>query len=171
MVELKSTKEKEDSHEKAVKEAPKVEPAPPIDKAKELTEMCQRIQADFENYKKRSLKETEERRQQAKGELIAGLLPILDSFEMALKSKASPEEFRKGVELIYSQLIDMMRKEGLSPIAALGRKFDPYRHEALLTEATSKSEEDEHVVEELQKGYLLKDKVLRYAKVRILKKV
>ena len=171
MVELKSTEDKKEPHEKSVQEAPKAPEKTPADKAQELTEMCQRVQADFENYKKRMLKEVEERRQQAKGELIASFLPILDSFELALKSKASPEEFRKGTELIYSQLVDMMRKEGVTPIKAVGHKFDPYRHEALLTETTSKAEEDEKIAEELQKGYLLKDKVLRYSKVRILKKV
>ena len=172
MVDLKSTKEEKSHQEKPAKEAqkPAEKAAKELDKSKELLETCQRIQADFDNYKKRIAKEFEERRQQAKAELIAELLPILDSFELALKSHSTPEEFRKGVELIYSQLIEMMRREGLAHIQAVGQKFDPYRHEALLTEAAQKDEDDEKVAEELQKGYILKDKVLRYAKVKVLRK-
>ena len=98
------------------------------------------------------------------------MLPILDSFELALKNSENHEKFVKGVELIFGQFYDILEKEGLKPIKTVGEKFDAYNHECLLTEKTDKDEEDELVVEELQKGYMLKEKVIRYAKVKVKKK-
>lgn len=140
------------------------------EKIKELTEILQRLQADTENYQKRCEKQNAEFRNYASAQIIDKLLPLLDSFELALKNTANKEEFIKGVELIYSQLYDLMEKEGLRKIEAKGGKFDPYKHEVLLSEKTDKEEKDGLIVEELQKGYMFKDKVLRYSKVKVLKK-
>lgn len=137
-------------------------------KTKELTETLQRVQAEFENYKKRVDKEKQEFCDYAKEDLIRKLLPLIDNFELALKHKKSDKEFHKGVELIYAQLITILENEGLKPIKALNEKFDPYKHEALLAEKSSK--EENTILEELQKGYLLKDKVIRPSKVKVSRK-
>jgi len=136
------------------------------DQIKDLTETLQRLQAEFENYKKRIEKEKAEFTDFCKAELIKKLLPIIDNFELALKNEAD-EEFKKGVELIYAQLFEVLENEGLKPIDCSNKKFDPYCHEALIQEESDK--ESGTVIEELQKGYLLKDKVIRHAKVKVAK--
>jgi molecular chaperone GrpE len=151
-----------DDHKKLFEEKDK--------KIAELTEFSQRIQAEMENYKKRCDRDSTEFRKYCHAELIAKLLPILDSFELAFKNTEKKEDFVKGVELIFSQLYDALEKEGLRIIKAKGERFDPYKHEALLTQKTEKDTEDDIVAEELQKGYMFKDKILRYSKVKILKK-
>lgn len=135
---------------------------------KELTETLQRVQAEFENYKKRTEKETAEFKEYAEANLIKSLLPTLDNFELALHNHTSPREFLKGVELIYAQLFQSLEERGLTVIKANGDIFDPYKHEVLLTE-TSKEKENT-ILEELQKGYMLKDRVIRHTKVKIAKK-
>lgn len=137
------------------------------DELKELTETLQRLQAEFENYKKRIEKENIEFRKYAKAELISKLLPMIDNFELALQNKENKDEFVKGIELIYSQLFSLLENEGLKVIKAKGEKFNPEMHEALLTE---KSDKENIVLEELQKGYMLEDKILRHAKVKVSKK-
>jgi molecular chaperone GrpE len=137
-------------------------------KIAELTDTLQRLQAEFENYKKRCEKETIEFKKYVNAEFCEKLLNILDSFELALKNTSNKEEFMKGIELIYGQLYDILEKEGLRKIDT-NCKFDPYKHEVLLTASTDKEDEDEKIIEELQKGYMFKDKVLRYSKVKILK--
>lgn len=138
------------------------------DKIKELTETLQRLQAEFENYKKRVEKEKSDFVKYSKAELISKLLPILDSFELALKNNKDPKGFEKGVELIFSQLYQTLEQEGVKPIKALSDKFDPYKHEVLLKEKSDK--EEDIVLEELQKGYMLNDKVIRHSKVKVSKK-
>ena len=137
------------------------------EKIKELTESLQRLQAEFENYKKRIEKEKEEFIKYSKADLISKLLPILDSFELALKNTADKEKFIKGVELIFAQLHSLLESEGLRPIKAEG-KFDPYKHEVLMKQESDK--EEDILLEELQKGYMLNDKVLRHSKVKVSKK-
>ncbi|MBI2129900.1 nucleotide exchange factor GrpE [Candidatus Woesearchaeota archaeon] len=135
---------------------------------KELTELLQRLQADFENYKKRAEKEKCDLAGYTACKLISQFLPILDSFELALKNDQDHQKFVKGVELIYSQFYSLLEDFGLTPIEAVGKKFDPYDHEVLLSE---KSDKDEDIVlEELQKGYKLGDVVIRHSKVKVSKK-
>ncbi|MBW2980366.1 nucleotide exchange factor GrpE [Candidatus Woesearchaeota archaeon] len=138
------------------------------EKIKELTETLQRLQAEFENYKKRVDKEKAEFVKYSKHELIAKLLPILDSFKLAIKNGKNNPDFFKGIELIFSQFYSALEAEGLRPIEALGKKFDPYKHEVLMQETSDK--EEDIVLEELQKGYMLNDKVLRHSKVKVSKK-
>ena len=133
-------------------------------KEQELKETLQRVQADFENYKKRVERETEDFKKFASAELIGKLLPILDAFELSLKNSKDKEEFVKGIELIYAQLNEILGKEGLKKIEAVNQKFDPFLHEALMTE---KSDKDGLILEELQKGYMLGDKVIRHSKVKV----
>ncbi|MEK6837810.1 MAG: nucleotide exchange factor GrpE [Nanoarchaeota archaeon] len=131
----------------------------------------QRLQAEFENYKKRVEKENIQFKQYAAAEVIKNFLPILDSFELALKSitAAAESKIAKGLELIYGQFYSALESQGLRQIKALGEKFDPYRHEVLMQEETPDSNRDGVVVEEFQKGYALNDVILRYSKVKVLK--
>jgi len=136
----------------------------------EYKDHLQRLQAEFDNYRKRIEKEKEDFCQASTQELMFKLLTILDSFEIALKHIENKEDFVKGMELIYSQLYSLLEKEGLRKIDALNKKFDTAYHEVLLTEDNGEKEENT-VTEELQKGYMLNNKVLRYTKVKISKGV
>ncbi len=149
------------------------------DMAKQLDDYkdsLQRLQAEFENYKKRVDKEKQQFRQFAAAEVVRGFLPVLDSFELALKSisgsnekEAADEKVVKGLELIYGQFYSALESQGLRPIKAVGGRLDPYRHEVLMQEETLDEKKDGLVAEEFQKGYMLNDAVLRYSKVKVLK--
>jgi len=159
----------EDTKEKPKKEEKKQKKIDEKDqKIQELTEYLQRLQAEFENYKKRVEKENNNFLRYANANLINELLPLLDSFELALKNKDNKEDFIKGVELIFAQLFSTLKKQGLRQIEAEGKQFDPYLHEVMMQEPSDK---DGIILEELQKGYMLNDKVLRHSKVKIGKKI
>jgi len=160
-------KNKEQGKEKE-EEKPKKEKKSDKEVITELTDTLQRLQAEFENYKKRIEKEKVEFLSYAKADLIAKLLPILDSFELALKNTTDKDKFIKGVELIFAQLYSLLESEGLKPINALGEKFNPYKHEVLMKQESDK--EEDTVLEEMQKGYMLNDKILRHSKVKVSKK-
>ncbi len=132
----------------------------------ELVEQLKRLQAEFDNYRKRVEKQKDELKDFILKDFIIKLLPILDSFEVALKHDKNNEEFRKGVELIYAQLHSYLKSLGLREIKAKG-KFNPELHEVLLAEKSDKPENQ--IIEELQKGYTLNGKVIRTAKVKISK--
>jgi molecular chaperone GrpE len=127
-------------------------------------ETLQRLQAEFENFKKRTEKEKLLCAQYSNRVLIAKMLPVIDSFDLALKNTSDLKKFREGVELIYAELYSLLKSEGLRPIEAVGKKFDPYMHEAMMKED---SEKDNIVLEDFQKGYMLKDAVLRHSKVKV----
>jgi molecular chaperone GrpE len=132
-----------------------------------LLDRLARLQAEFENARKRTAREQQEFREYAVADALKALLPILDSFERALQADASDKsEFRGGVELIYKQLEDALIKLGLRPIPAKGEPFDPHLHQAIEMVDT-KEAEDHHVLEELQRGYKLKDRLLRPSMVRV----
>jgi molecular chaperone GrpE len=133
----------------------------------ELKDLLQRKVADFDNYRKRVQREREEIAARAAEGLIEELLPVLDHLELALAAEGeSAADYRKGVEMILQQLRDLLGRHGLEPIEALGRHFDPHVHEAVISEATSEHPEGS-VIAELQRGYKLKGKVLRPAKVKV----
>ncbi|MBW2999723.1 nucleotide exchange factor GrpE, partial [Candidatus Woesearchaeota archaeon] len=136
------------------------------EKIAELTETLQRVQAEFENYKKRIEKESIEFKQFAAKEVVEKLLPILDNFELALKNTKENEQFLKGMELIYSQFFSTLENLGLKRINCNG-KFDPHLHEALMSEQSDK--EPGTILEEFQKGYTLNNKVIRHSKVKVAK--
>lgn len=164
--EIKDTK---DSHPK--KENPELKDKKDKDKdllIDDLTDTLRRLQADFENYKRRTEKEKENCIVYASESMIKDLLPFLDSFELALNNKENKEEFLKGVELIYSQLWELLENKGLKSIDCKDKPFDPNCHEALLSEKSDKPENT--VIQELQKGYMLKDKIIRPSKVKVSKK-
>lgn len=130
-----------------------------------LFDRLARLQAEFENYRKRQARENQEFREFALEQALKSLLPIVDSFDRALGAPEGPE-FRSGVELINRQLHDALAKLGVEPIAAEGRQFDPSVHQAVQMVETSEAPHN-HVVEELQRGYKLKDRLLRPAMVRV----
>lgn len=152
---------KHNNHDKKLEEAIKEKDT----KIAELTETCQRIQAEFENFRKRSEKENADFKKYAKNELITELLTVLDSFELALQNTSNPQEFVKGIELIHNQIKELLAKEGLRAIPALDEKCDPYLHEALLQEVAEGK--DGIILEELQRGYKIGDRVLRHSKVKV----
>lgn len=132
-----------------------------------LLDRLARSQAEFENARKRAAKEQQEFRDFATADAIKALLPAIDSFERALNAPASqPSEFRNGVELIYKQLQDALSKLGVRPVPAKGQRFDPHVHEAIEMVETS-DVPDHQVIDELQKGYKLKERLLRPAMVRV----
>ncbi len=154
---------------KEVKSNPKESEAAQKDKLiTSLTEMLQRLQAEFDNYRKRTDGECQNFKKYAEEGMIKSLLPVLDTFEFAFASKDKPEEFYKGVEMIYAQLYQMLEEKGLVRLQSEGEKFDPREHEALLTEE-SKGKENV-VLEELQKGYKFNEKIIRMTKVKVSKK-
>jgi molecular chaperone GrpE len=132
---------------------------------KELTELLQRTQANFENYRKQHEKRVQEIHEQAGKELMVQLLTVLDNFELALKSTDNSKEFVKGMALIYSQLSNLLEDKGLIQIKTKNNMFDPHFHEALIKIESDKPEN--MIIEELQKGFLLNNKVVRHAKVKI----
>jgi len=126
-----------------------------------------RVQAEFDNYRKRSVKEQQDYRDYALAEALKLFLPILDSLDRALKTQSSSaEDFRAGVDLIDRQFHDVLSKLGVEPLEALGQLFDPNLHQAIQTVETEEVP-DNHVVDELQRGYKIKDRLLRPAMVRV----
>lgn len=135
------------------------------DRLADLTETLQRLQADFENYKKRAEKERGELAKILACQFIAKLLPVLDTFEIALKHSQDKEKFVEGIKLVYAQFHSLLEAEGLKPIPAVGCRFDPCIHEVMLQEHQDK--EDGLILEEFQKGYLVGDRVVRTSKVKV----
>jgi molecular chaperone GrpE len=133
-----------------------------------LLDRLARAQAEFENARKRASKEQQDYRDFATADAIKSLLPVIDSFERALQAKSAPGDFRSGIELIYKQLQDALAKLGVRAIPAKGEPFDPHYHEAIEMVETSEAA-DHEVLEELQRGYKFKDRLLRPAMVRVAK--
>lgn len=128
----------------------------------------QRMQADFENYKKRSEKEKNEFVKYANEGLILKVLEAYEDLERALEVKED-KNLREGVELIYKKMTKILEDEGVEEIETEHQKFDPYKHEALMTENNEDYENNE-IIQDLQKGYTLNSKVIRYSKVKVCKK-
>ena len=136
-----------------------------------LRERLARLQADFENSRKRSIKEQQEFKEYAVFDTIKALLPVVESLEKALEIP-TPEnmDLRTGVELIHKQLLDILFKMGVRPIHAIGERFDPRIHHAVATVDTDLAE-DGTVVGELHCGYWFKDRLLRPAMVTVARKI
>jgi molecular chaperone GrpE len=131
-----------------------------------LLDRLARLQAEFDNARKRALREQQEFREFAAADVIKNFLPTLDSFERALKADAHSTDFRNGVELIYRQFQDALQKIGVQLIVSVGQPFDPRVHEAIEMVDTTEVP-DHHVVDELQRGYKYKERLLRPAMVRV----
>jgi molecular chaperone GrpE len=136
----------------------------------QLYDRLARLQAEFENSRKRASREQQEFRDYAVADAIKKLLPIVDSFELALRSPSQDgAEFRAGIELILRQLQDALGKVGIVAVPAKGEPFNPHLHEAVEVVETSDFPENS-VIEELQRGYRLKDRLLRPAMVRVARR-
>lgn len=134
----------------------------------DYTEHLKRLQAEFENYCKRTERERKDFMNFASERLIVKLLLIVDDFERALlQLKDVPQETRKGIELIFKNLHKVLDEENVKPIPANGEKLDPYKHEVVM-QIESDAPEDT-IVEELQRGYMMNGKVIRYSKVKVSK--
>jgi len=137
------------------------------EEAKENYDRLLRVSADFENYKKRTAKEKADLIRYGNAELIKELLVVLDNLERALEHDDGAAEQKgvlEGIELTLMQLLQILQKFGLSPISAVGEPFDPAMHEAVMAQPTDEYEAG-HVASELQKGYMLNDRLLRPVKV------
>lgn len=160
-----------DKHQKTDESALKTQLDTKAKEAQDYLSHLQRLQADFENFIKRTEKEKLDIINLANAKLISKLLVVLDEFDhtiLAIKNNASREDLTKGIELLHKNVHKILADEGLTAIDSKGKTADPYQHEVLLTEPKD-GVADDIIIDELQKGYRLKDKVLRYAKVKIAK--
>jgi molecular chaperone GrpE len=136
----------------------------------ERTSQCMRIAADFDNYRKRTQKEKEDLEQQIKRNTVVELLPVVDNFERArsqIKPQTEPEmTIHKSYQGVYKDLVDRLKRIGVAPMRAEGKEFDPQFHEAVMRETTDAYAEGT-VIEELVRGYLLGEQVLRHAMVKV----
>lgn len=183
MSENESTQEflKEDTLEAETEQVETAEPE--VNEASELTrknleleeakEHILRLHADFDNYRKRMQKEKEEWFQYASQGVIEKLLPVVDNLERALEVVDNLNEETKnlfsGFALIKRQLSEVLEKEGVNPVPALGEKFDPNIHEAIMQVPVEDGQEENQIVEELRKGYRYKEKILRPSLVKVAK--
>jgi molecular chaperone GrpE len=133
-----------------------------------LLDRLARLQAEFENYRKRNAREQAEFREYAVADAVKNFLPVLDNFDLALRSQkeASDQALRSGIELIRKQMEDALTRLGVQAIPTQGQTFDPRVHEAIEM-VESRDHADHEVIEELQRGYKLKDRLLRPAMVRV----
>ena len=132
----------------------------------DLLSRLQRLQADFVNYRKRSQREKSEMVDRGKIEFCSSLLPVIDNFERALKAEDDEGEFYNGVNMIYNQLLKTLTDQGVEEIIAEGEEFNPEYHEAIMRVESEEFEEDT-VVEVVQKGFVLDDRVIRPAMVKV----
>ena len=151
---------------------PAVEPVPdPAAERDEYRDLLLRKQAEFDNFKKRVERDRTRANRQAERMLIVALLPLLDDFERALEAPddaGGVQAYRAGIELIHRQLLEILRKRGVASIDTAGARFDPNLHEAVAYQV-SEGHEDGDVVDELRRGYLFHDELLRAAMVRVAK--
>lgn len=134
----------------------------------EFYELALRKQAELDNFRKRTQREKEEFLQHANAELMRALLPVLDGFDRAVKHRdpAAPPQVYEGFDLIHRQLLDTLGRAGLTPVETQGESFDPHLHQAVET-VESATHRDHEIVAELQRGYKLKQRLLRPASVKV----
>jgi molecular chaperone GrpE len=132
----------------------------------QLLDRLARLQAEFENARKRAERERNEFRDYATGSVAEKFLPVVDNFQLALKSHGTAQQMRHGVELIVNQMEEVLRQLQILPIPAVGEPFDPRLHEALGT-VDRDDLPDQHVAEEIRRGYRLRERLLRPSLVRV----
>lgn len=157
--------EKEEAAEEDVKED--AEKAEANKQLEDLNNKLLRLQADFINYKNRVEREKENIYSYALEDIMSQLLPVLDNFERALNNMEEANSYYEGVKMIYDQMVDVLSKNGLKEIDCLNKPFDPNFHHAVMSEESDK--EEGTILEVLQKGYMLKDKVIRPSMVKVAK--
>ena len=143
--------------------------------ASELKDVLQRVQAEFENYIKRSEREQRSFQETANAKLMQEFLPVLDSFDAAIEKMGKLPDSRErreaveGMQILRKQFWSAMERNGAREMKSVGEKFDPEKHECFVFE-NAKDKDDEVVLEEIQKGYFMKDRIIRHAKVRVNKR-
>ncbi len=166
--EKKEEKEKKEEEPKGSggSKAGSEEPSQPVDEVAELKDRLLRLAAEFDNYKKRTAKDAEQARLVGKAELVRKLASTLDEFELAIDAIDGGDKTRKGLELIYSNILDILDSEGLSVIETNGR-YDPYKHEIVLTRESK--EKEGTILEVVRKGYEFNGILIRPASVIVAK--
>ena len=167
--------EAEGQEDAEVDEAPETEAADEAQQLEKLTadlkekeERVLRLQADFENFRRRTAKEKEELSAVVTQGIIKDMLPLLDNFERAMAAEAKDgEAFQKGVEMIFTQFGEVLKKNGLEKIETEGQKFDPNFHQAVMRVQNEELEDDD-IAQELQKGYMVKGRVIRPSMVQVV---
>ncbi len=137
-----------------------------LEEKSDLQDRLLRRQAEFDNFRRRADREKAEVIEYANSESVGAIVPILDDFERALKAGNSDSEYARGMELIYQRLADALKKLGLEPISAKGQKFDPHVHHAVDKVETADAEEDT-ILDEYQRGYNFRGRLLRPAMVKV----
>lgn len=136
-------------------------------RAEEYQERLLRLQADFDNFRRRTRQEKEELYKYASEQLVTALLPVLDNFDLALAAEDdSSSGYKTGVQMIYKQLLDILAGEGVKPLPAVGEVFDPEKHEAVAQDNSGQYPPNT-IVEEFRRGYTLRDKVIRASMVKV----
>ena len=130
----------------------------------ELMDRYKRVLAEFENYKKRSSKERDQLYNMIMGDIMTGILPVLDNLEKAVNTETKDKDFKQGVELVYRQLQDLLKTNGVQEIESVGKTFDPELHEAVSSVVDENLGEKE-IKEEYRKGYMIGNKVIRHSMV------
>lgn len=165
--EAQATENAEETAEpKAEEKAPEEAKKPAGDELSVLNDKYLRICAEYDNYRRRSQKEKESLYGDVKAEAVKSFLPVYDNLERALAQTTEDEAYRKGVEMIMSQFNATLTKLGVSPIESLGQKFDPALHNAVMHIDDEEKGENE-IVEVFQQGFMLGDKVIRFAMVKV----
>ena len=153
---------KQETEAEPEKPAETAEPAP----AKQDEDKYLRLMAEFDNYKKRSARERENIYLDVRVDTITKFLPVYDNLERALHAETADEAYKKGVEMTFNQLMDVFKKLGVEPIPAEGEKFDPTFHNAVM-HVEDESVGENEIVQELQKGFKIGDKVIRFSMVKV----
>lgn len=154
--EIEETVEKIQQEEKSIQDNQK--------ELDELNDRYKRIMAEFENYKKRSLKEKENLYNSVLGDIIMGMLPIMDNLDGAAQAECKDEKYKQGVELVQKQFKDFLQKHNVEEIKTQGETFDPSLHEAI-SMVQDPEKESQEIVQEYRKGYKLGSKVIRHSMV------
>ncbi|WP_071460182.1 nucleotide exchange factor GrpE [Bacillus massilinigeriensis] len=165
--------QKEESVEQKEQQAPGAEADPRVaeleSKLEETENRYLRLQADFDNFRRRSRMDLEASAKYRAQSLISDLLPALDNFERAMKMEVDNDQAKsllQGMEMVYRGILDAFKKEGAEPIEAEGKEFDPHKHQAVM-QVQDESVGSNIVVEEFQRGYILKDRVIRPSMVKV----
>jgi len=135
-------------------------------KAEEYYDSLRRNMAEFDNFKKRITKERDNMYLSVVSEVIGAILPIVDNFEKAIQAECKDEKYKDGIELIYKELMAMLKKYNVEPIEDMGCTFDPMYHEAVMS-VTDETKGEKEIVEVFRRGYRLGDKVVRHSLVKV----
>lgn len=155
-----------DTAEDTAPEAPPAEPAAPEAPAQNDSDKYLRLMAEFDNYKKRSIKERENIYTDVRVDTVTKFLPVYDNLERAMKAETADEAYKKGVEMTFNQLLDVFKKLGVEEIEALDKSFDPNFHNAVM-HVEDETLGEGVIVEEFQKGFKIGEKVIRFSMVKV----